>query len=527
MLIPKSRAWIALLALVFASSVGALCGYLLGRFDLEQSTEGGLVANATRLEGMTDDLMAEARGMLSALQEANLPPCSDAELGRFRQLIYRSINIRDAGRMHDGQLECSADFGHVEMPATQFRPNNILPDGSEIYRDLPPYRIANELSILMRKGDYFIVEDPNTINRWKILNKEYETYTRSNPDNRWARISGLPSRISTDIADHNGHGRVGDTLYGTHCSVQKTFCSVAYASFSAALQANPRHLIFFSVFGSLIGSLVAFAYLLIHWNSRSLANQLRRAIRLDKLHLVYQPIIDLRSGRLVGAEALVRWSDEEGFTVSPEVFVRLAEERGFISELTARVVMHALKDFHKLQDGNPEFQLHINVTASDLVDEKLLPLLDKSLAEAGVPPHSVAIEVTEGSTASKQPAMRAIHSLRERGHSVKIDDFGTGYSSLAYLKDLAVDAIKIDRAFVQTVGTGAVIEGILPQILAMAETLNLNVVIEGIETEEQAQYFREAKMSLTGQGFLFGRPVPVEKFHNQQLTIESTKRTSS
>ena len=110
-------------------------------------------------------------------------------------------------------------------------------------------------------------------------------------------------------------------------------------------------------------------------------------------------------------------------------------------------------------------------------------------------------------------AIETIHRLRLRGHSVHIDDFGTGYSSLSYLQDLSVDAIKIDRSFTQSIGTGAVTMAILPQILAMAEALDLHVIAEGIETVEQAGYFATAKQPVLAQGWLFGRPVPAKRFY--------------
>ena len=109
--------------------------------------------------------------------------------------------------------------------------------------------------------------------------------------------------------------------------------------------------------------------------------------------------------------------------------------------------------------------------------------------------------------------MDAILRLREKGHKVMIDDFGTGYSSLAYLQDLAVDAIKIDKAFTKAIGTEAVTAAILPQILAMAAALNLAVVVEGIETESQADYFAGVGERILAQGWFFGRPVPAEAFH--------------
>ncbi len=118
--------------------------------------------------------------------------------------------------------------------------------------------------------------------------------------------------------------------------------------------------------------------------------------------------------------------------------------------------------------------------------------------------------------------METLRSLRQQGHSVHIDDFGTGYSSLAYLNDLSVDAIKIDKAFTQAIGTEAVTVAILPQILAMAEALDLEVIVEGIETAEQADYFRANGQKYLGQGWLFGYPVPVGEFRG--LLASEAKR---
>jgi sensor c-di-GMP phosphodiesterase-like protein len=253
-----------------------------------------------------------------------------------------------------------------------------------------------------------------------------------------------------------------------------------------------------------------------------MSQQLRRAIRRDKLRMVYQPIVALGSGRIVEAEALARWTDEDGFAVSPEIFVAIAEEHGFVGELTEMVVRHVLRDFAGVLRSRPEFVLNINVAAADLADPKFLPMLERYLVEAGVSAQSLAIEVTETSTANKQPARDTIHELRRLGHSVQIDDFGTGCSSLAYLKDLAIDTIKIDKAFTLAIGTEAVTVAILPSILAMADSLNLTVIAEGIETVEQACYFAAAKSAVLGQGWFFGHPVAAADFcrilaENQEL----------
>jgi len=242
---------------------------------------------------------------------------------------------------------------------------------------------------------------------------------------------------------------------------------------------------------------------------------LRRAIARDRLRVVYQPIVDLASRRIVGAEALARWTDEEGSTVGPDVFVRIAEQRGFVGEITRLVLRHVLRDFSGTLRSRSGFRVSINVAAADLADPGFPALLDTSMERAAVPAAALAIEITESSTALRDLAMETIRSLRRRGHSVHIDDFGTGYSSLAYLHELSVDAIKIDRSFTQAIGTGSVGVAILPQILAMAEALNLSVIVEGVETGEQADYFVAGPRPIFAQGWLFGRPISSEEFHRR------------
>jgi sensor c-di-GMP phosphodiesterase-like protein len=200
--------------------------------------------------------------------------------------------------------------------------------------------------------------------------------------------------------------------------------------------------------------------------------------------------------------------------------VRIAEERRFVGKLTELVVHHVLREFSKKLREDDQFRININITAADLADSTFLPMLEGALAKFGVLPRSVAIEVTESSTVRVETAKEAIRQLRARGHSVQIDDFGTGYSSLAYLNELCVDTIKVDRVFTRAIGTDAVTVGILPLILSMAETLHLNVIVEGIETVEQAAYFAGLDAPVLGQGWLFGRPIPAEEFHANLARIE-------
>jgi sensor c-di-GMP phosphodiesterase-like protein len=182
---------------------------------------------------------------------------------------------------------------------------------------------------------------------------------------------------------------------------------------------------------------------------------LRRALRRNLLTVVYQPIVDVKTGKILGAEALARWTDEDGQYIRPDVFVAAAEELGFIGKLTRVVLRLIVGELGNFLRANPEFHVNVNIAAADLADPQFLPMLEKLLRKHGIAAKSINLELTERSTADHHLAISSIGKLRELGHEFYIDDFGTGYSSLSYLNELAVDAIKIDRAFTDAIGTGS------------------------------------------------------------------------
>jgi sensor c-di-GMP phosphodiesterase-like protein len=253
-------------------------------------------------------------------------------------------------------------------------------------------------------------------------------------------------------------------------------------------------------------------FLILRRRRLSLDRQLKRAVAQGELQVAYQPIVNMDNGKIVGAEALARWTKPDGEQVSPEVFIKVAEENGFVGSITSLILRRTLNEFREVFQKIPDFRLNINIAPADLADPAFLPMLDEAVAQANVPTRNLVLEVTESATASREVAMESIRSLRERGYSIYIDDFGTGYSNLSYLLYLSVDTIKIDKAFTRAIGTEAVTVALLPQIIAMARSLNLGVVVEGIESERQADYFSTNNVRIYGQGWLYGRPMPAAEF---------------
>jgi sensor c-di-GMP phosphodiesterase-like protein len=494
----------------------------VGRFITLKLTEHRLWQDAERNSAEADLRLAEYGGVIAAMKASSYPPCSHEELTYFRALIFDAKYLKDAGRMSDGKIDCSAVLARPEQPMEQTHQDITLKGGVKIYKDLALYQSEDLTVITLQDDGFYVVLIPNIQAHPGPGSEHYSETVKDALNGQVYWMLGDPPSVSATAFTRERFVRVGDSLYATRCSPRFLNCMTAYLSIPDAMRAEHTQIRIYVAMGGLTGALLGLAFSLLYRRNRSIEQQLRRAIHNDQLRVVYQPVVELDSKRIVGAEALARWTDEDGCVVNPEVFVKIAEDHGFIGEITKLVVRHVLRDFGETLRTRPGFRINVNVTAADLADSAFLPMLEQSLDRTGVPSDSLGIEITESGTARHQIAMDAIAQLHRSGHSVYVDDFGTGYSSLAYLHDLSVDVIKIDRAFTQAIGTEAVTVSILPQILSMAKTLGLQVVAEGIETGEQSDYFAACEHPVFGQGWLFGRPIPAEAF--RRLLAENAER---
>jgi sensor c-di-GMP phosphodiesterase-like protein len=523
----KQRQFITLIATTIAAVIGTSGGYLMGRALTLRLAEDKLSQDATHVVAHEDAVSEEAHALLAALNASPGPYCSDAELTYFRKLVYRAKYLRDAGRMHQGMLACSATMSRADLPNVQFKADYSQPDGTNLFGGLSLFRNGDLRGVLLQQGDSYVVYAPHLREDQGTTSSRFiYTLRLSAGQQLQSKTSGLPP-ADAKIFSTASQARVGGNLYATRCSARYYNCVSAYIPIQEALDADRAYLIGFMIFGGLIGALFSLFCCLFYLHHRSMVQQLRRAIARDKLRVAYQPIVELASGKIVGAEALARWTDEEGVVVGPSVFTKVAEQHGFVCSITRLVVRHVLREMGAMLRSHPDFRLSINVTAVDLRDPKFLPMLEQALEAASVPARNVVIEITESSTAKHEIAKETIRQLSHQGHSVHIDDFGTGYSSLSYLNELSIDTIKIDQSFTQAIGTEAVTVGILPQILAMAKALKLHVIVEGVETVEQARYFASAAQPILVQGWLYGHAVSAEEFLRLLAEDEKKMRTAS
>jgi diguanylate cyclase (GGDEF)-like protein/PAS domain S-box-containing protein len=245
----------------------------------------------------------------------------------------------------------------------------------------------------------------------------------------------------------------------------------------------------------------------------SLENDLRRALEREELFILYQPLVAVDSGSIVGGEALLRWQHPRRGLVAPDEFIPLAEETGLISGIGEWVLHQACRQAKTWEEfGLGPIRISVNVAARQVEQPGLVGAVGAALADSGLPPHRLQLELTEGAVMRQvESVTSALAKLRAMGVGISIDDFGTGYSSLGYLKRFPIDTIKIDRSFVRDVTTDQNDAAIVTTVIAMARGLNLRVVAEGVETEAQLRFLRDNKCD-EYQGFLLSPAVSPNEF---------------
>ena len=245
----------------------------------------------------------------------------------------------------------------------------------------------------------------------------------------------------------------------------------------------------------------------------SLENSLRRALERDEFELHYQPQVDIGSGQVIGAEALIRWRHPDIGMVSPAEFIPVAEESGLIAAIGDWVMHEACRQNRAWQNaGLLPLRVAVNLSARQFRQVHLLREVEVVLNVTGLDPKYLELEITEGAVMQHAAeSIKTLHAIKEMGLHIAVDDFGTGYSSLSYLRRFPIDLLKIDRSFINEVVQNPDDAAITSTIIAMARSLRLATVAEGVETVEQLEFLRRNGCRVV-QGFLFSKPLPAAAF---------------
>ena len=434
-------------------------------------------------------------------------PCSDENIERMRQVSILSSRIHTFGFVSGNRLICSSggSFGQgVDLGPVDYSTPNPASFRTNVEF---PFAKGYKFVVVESKG-YAAVIAKDLLIDWKMTEQDaaiaaISTFTPKSLSSRgvirpeWFGVN--PNLQETTFRDSGYIVAISrSTKYRIGTIVALPIAHVTDRTKSVATVLAPV--------GAVAGLLLAFA--IVHLGRIQLAMPavIRGALRRKEFYLVYQPIVELSTGKWVGAEALIRWKRRTGEIVGPDIFIPAAEQGGLIQRITERVLELVAQDAADLFDRHPDFHVSINLSPADLHSSRTVGLLRQLARNLKAGPNNLIVESTERGLVKAVEGKEVIRTIRAAGIRVAIDDFGTGYSNLSYLESFEIDFLKIDRGFVESVCTGAATSRVAEHIIEMAKALKLGLIAEGVETEAQAQYLRGHGV-LLAQGFLFAKPM--------------------
>jgi sensor c-di-GMP phosphodiesterase-like protein len=467
---------------------------------------------ARELGESAEQMIVESRALLDRFNRTGYERCSAEHISEMQKAAVTRPYIRAMGYWRATQRVCGVGFiqGVALKPS---RADRIYDSGVIAWWPSPQTEVGGVQLFLMRYGDHDVAIDP------RLLLQTPEDSARQ--AGLW--VENLPMARTSSRADIPPPDTLplGLTLDSENNRVLSRFTlGSIFPMDIVAVETIDRFwsrylpiLAAAAALGLFLAAVWIYAVLRYSRHRMSLSTELRDAIQRGRVTAYYQPIVELATGRCVGAEAVARWIRPDGETIQPEVFLPLAEQSGLVPDITMAVLHAMLRDIGDILRQNPLLKVNINLAPEDLSDEDFMQRLRTQLVNAQVAPQSLKLEITERAMINSDRSRQQISDLRERGHEIAVDDFGTGYSSLAYLQSFELDTLKIDKSFVDAIGTEAVTHNVVGHVIEMAGTLHLDTVAEGIESVEQARWLRSHGVEF-GQGFLYSKPIPAHPFRS-------------
>lgn len=449
----------------------------------------------------------EARQSLVAAGQSRLIPCSDAHIAMMRDETINSAFVDEIGYFSDNILRCTS-WGRVQQLIERQPTDFTTVEGVSVtLRVKPEASFQGEMTAIYQ-GDYGALINPATF---------VDVAVKDGVSSALLTQSGqlLGDLVKHDMVDINDFiseqqsGFKEDAAFSVE--TRDGLTAIVIDNDPHVGQPGLKELLILLPVGVFLG---AFLVGVVYWNARqrlSPQTELALAITRNELVVHYQPIVELQSGICVGAEALVRWHRADGSVTKPDQFIPLAEETGLIGILTDTVVDHIIADLGEILVKDRSLHIAINVSAGDIQSGRIIDTVGDKLKKSGILAQQIWLEATERGFIDIRSARSTLERAQLAGHSVAIDDFGTGYSSLQYLQGLPLDALKIDKSFVDTIGRDTATSTVTLHIIQMARELGLFTVAEGLETAEQAEFLKKEGVDFA-QGWFYSKALPTAEF---------------
>lgn len=511
----RSRALILTFVVALVTAAGPIVAavYLAQQQGLNTEFERalGYARDVVMRSDRAVNQMEEARNTLIAANEGE--PCSPEMLQLMRQLGVAMEYIKVTGHVAGTRMLCST-LGRHENGLEMGPSDSMTSGGSRLRLDSPLPLTEDEPFVSVEQGGFIAIAHRNQALDLAV-DQEGVLLATFNPQTREVRTS-LGAIDPQWIGRLNGEDEISfvddDYIVGVVHSDEISLTGAIAAIPIEVLNQRVREFVLLLLpLGLFAGGGLTASVLYLARTQTSLASQIRAGLKRDEFFLVYQPVVDLSTRRWIGAEGLLRWRRPDGEIIFPDAFIPIAEQSGLINQLTARVLEKVRRDMSDLMHAEPDFHVSINLSARDLSSRRILSQLEELSWECCARPEQLMVEVTERMLVDIDEAKSAINFLRGRGIRVAIDDFGTGYCSLSYLETMQFDSLKIDRLFVEAIDTEAATNQVVLHIVEMSKSLGLEIVAEGVETLQQADYLRDKGVRYA-QGWLFSKAIPVEEF---------------
>jgi sensor c-di-GMP phosphodiesterase-like protein len=494
------------LAILAAVLPIAACGYI-SRLRAIAAEQRRLAEYARWSLVRAEQTLDDAKDVLRQASAIGPRDCATTHIARLRQLVVDSRAVEEIGSYRGNLLACTS-WGRVGKLMAPSQPDQRLPDGHALYVGVKPKIFGGRPMLVVSNG-------PNDalVNPARMIEVPADGQTVLGIATATGHVIAQTGRADAALIRRIGHRTMsGIDARTIHASASAPGLVAFAISDRAAVQAKiDRELMLLVPIGLIVSAVLVG---LIIWVSRqrlSPRKELEIAFRRREFLAHYQPIIDLATGRCIGAEALIRWRRPDGSWVSPDIFIPMAEQSGLIGAITDQMIDRVVADLAPMLRAEPSAHIAINLSPQDMESGRFLPILEAALLRPGVAPPQIWLEATERGFVNVDAARRTIERARARGHIVAIDDFGTGYSSLSLLESLPLDTLKIDKSFITAIGRGAATSVVIPYIIEMAHGLRFDMVAEGVETAEQEAYVRQAGVQLV-QGWRYSKALPPQEF---------------
>lgn len=440
--------------------------------------------------------------------QTDISPCSPQHIQLMRNKVLNSEAVDEIGYVRNGMQQCGT-WGIQNPPRLlKFSDDVTTRDGIKISFDMRSTVSPKKRMLSLRYGNYNVLINPirlsNIIldNNVKVALFAVDGTLVSSTDN-----------VDLNFIKNYFFNKIKPTSDKFIISAihSKNFIAIAMepkSNFYDTLTAQEYLLLPLGLLMTL--PMIA---LIIYSSKRrlSIASELEYALDKNKLTVYYQPLIELKTGKCIGAEALIRWFPSQNESIPPDFFITVAEKAGFIAKITKFVITTVIKDMRALLVANKNMHISINLNVHDLEDQNTLKFLETAIEYSGISHDQIWLEITERQLIQIDKIIPLIKYIRTQGYKFATDDFGTGYSNLANLKNMTLDLIKIDQSFIETIGINSVTSSITGHIINIAKELNLKIVAEGVKTASQRDYLIERQVEY-GQGSLYSSALSYQEF---------------